>query len=331
MRNNKMYESERKEQFLSENSITGSMERIFRNAFELIAPLEEQKNADVCTWDEAELKKLLEFLSGFRSYSSDNRAKLLRRYVRWCIDKGVPGAGDAIFGIKAAGYSKVREMTLSGPEHLQKILDTLFDPVSSVTSDNIMRGYCWLAFSGLSDQEIVDLRSSDVDLENFCVVFGGDSFPLCQQSIPCMRILREMGAFRYYHPGYDNDFIWRPRMDGEKLLRGIRAAEPSVLHLRSMLSKAVNASYKSGKIDVKISHYRIWISGEFYRMFLRERAGEEIDFSHLAERSFKLREEKGDPYKLDSGNNRKTAAGKKREIESAYREDYQRWKFAYSV
>lgn len=331
MKDEKMYNAKQKEAFLAAAKLTPSMDSLFRNVFLLVAPYEEEKQADICTWGREECQSVLEKLAGFRSYSSDNRAKLLRRYATWCISENIPGATDNLREVKATGKSKVREMTISGPEHLEKILNGVFDPVEMATSDDILRGYCWLAFSGLPDDEMGNIRNADVDLDRFVVSYGGAEYPLCAQAVSTLRILREMSAFRYYHPGYVDEFVWRTRSNGDKLLRGIRGANPNVLVLRSMLSARVNEAFKSNKIDVKISYYRIWISGQFYRMFQRERMGEPVDFSELAALDIRQREEKGKPYKLSSEKSGRTLTSKTNEISTSYQKDYERWKLAYSV
>ena len=329
MKHNRMYNAEMKERFIEQGNFSQTMEGLFRNVFDLVAPYEEEKCSDICTWDIQECKRVLEVLAGFRSYSSENRANLIRRYVKWCIEQGVPGASDAIFHVKASGDTKIREMTLSGPAHLESILNAVFSPVSDVTSDNILRAYCWLAFCGMDDNGIVALRTKEVDLSSLVITSNGEKYQIVDEAVPCFRILKEMSAFRYYHPGYDDGFIWRPRVDGDKFLRGIRTAEQSVVQLRSMLSKTINAAVKDKKIDVKISHYRIWISGEFYRAFQKELRGESIDFYHLAERAVRIREEKGEPYKLEADSRKRTIDAKKREIETGFQNDYIRWKRAY--
>ena len=298
MKDERMYNAEQKEAFIASSNLTPAMDALFRNVFLLVAPYEEEKNADICTWSREDCQLVLERLAGFRSYSSENRARLLRRYANWCIEQKVPGATGNLLASRATGKSKVREMTLSGPEHLEKILNTILDPVEVASSDVILRGYCWLAFSGVSDESIADIRCKDVDLDRFTISYDGNDYPFCVQAIQTFRILSEMSAFRYFHPGYDNDFIWRARSDGDRLLRGIRGAKPNVLVLRSMLSTRVNEAFKSGKIDVKISFYRIWISGQFYRFFQKERMGEPVDFS---------------------------------KEDASLKEDYERWKRAYSV
>lgn len=330
MKNGRMFNAENKERFLEQQRSTQTMDALFRNVFDMIAPYEEEKNADICTWNDAELKKVLEILSGFRSYSSGNRAGLLRRYVKWCLDTGFPGATDAAFRTNANGFSKVREMTLSCPSHLDRCLNGILSPVQDLTNDNILRGFCWLAYSGMDESDIVQVRVGDVDFLRNRILYGNEAYPIYGAAAPCLKVLKEFSAFKYYHPNYEDGCIWRVRMDGDKLLRGIRSADPTVLMFRSKLSKLATDAFREKKIDVKISYYRIWISGEFYRAYLKERHGEEADFSHLAERAIRLREERGEPYKLESTNSKRTEGSKKREINSDFKDDYLRWKLAYA-
>ena len=330
MKRSRIYNPENKERFLKTNATTPTMDALFRNVFDMIAPFEEEKGADICTWNEEDIKGILEILSGFRNYSSENRAQLLRRYIRWCINTGYHGATDAVFHTRADGMSKVREMTLSCPAHLDRCLNTIFSPVKDATNDNILRGFCWLAYSGMDESDIVNVRSNDVDLLRRRVCFNDVAYQIYEPAIPCIKILKEMSAFRFFHPSYENGYIWRPRMDGDRLLRGVRSAEPTVMMFRSKLSKLASEAFKNRKIDVKISYYRIWISGEFYRAYLRELSGITIDFNHIADRAMRLREKRGEPYKLESNNNKRTEEAKRREISTDYKDDYLRWKTAYA-
>lgn len=326
-----VYNEELKNRFIAESCQTSSMKALFRNVFELVAPEEERLGADICTWGEAPLREMLEKLAGFRGYSSKNRENLLKRYVSWCVNSGVPGASGAIFGVKVDGLSSVRQKTVSGPEHLQRCLDSFLAPESDVTADNVIRGYCWLSFSGMTDDEIIKVRTKDVDLEAFVVCSGERAFPLYKEAVPCIRVLREMSCFKYFHEGYENEFTWRVRPDGDKLLRGLRSPEPSLLGIRARLSDKSVKAFNAGAADVKVSAFRIWISGEFYRMYQKERMGEAVDFMPLARRGVEAKEKNGKPYKLESEANRRTVEGKTREIARNYLEDYNRWKLAYSV
>lgn len=325
----KMYHAEQKERFFTEAGISAPMEKLFRNVFDFTAPYEEEKGADICTWTDEEVKRIYELLSGFRSYSSNNRVNLIKRYLKWCVDSGIQDASGGGLEIRADGMKKFREMTLAGPEHLQKCLDAFLLPEDESTTDNIQRGFCWLAFAGLADDEIVEITRDDVDLDRAVVSYRESEYPLYPQAMPCMRILKESTDFKYSHPGYEKDFIMMPRQDGNKLLRGLKNAEPTVLNLRSKLSQKMTPAYKAGKLDVKISSYRVWISGQFYRMYEREQAGEPVDFGYLADRTIQMKEASGKQYSLEKGN--RSLESKRKSLSTDYRTDYERWKAIYAV
>ena len=78
----------------------------------------------------------------------------------------------------------------------------------------------------------------------------------------------------------------------------------------------------AGHTDLKLSYYRVWISGVFFRAFENEQMGIEPDFSTVVSQQVE-----GKTYKLDSGRN--TQDAKKRQLVHDYLEDYQRWKLAY--
>ena len=81
-----LYNQEQKERFLESVHTSDKMRVLFRNVFEYVSTYEENVHADICTWNKAELERVLEKLAGIRSYSSGNRAQLLRRYISWCRD-----------------------------------------------------------------------------------------------------------------------------------------------------------------------------------------------------------------------------------------------------
>lgn len=330
MGNRELYNAELKERFMSERATTKVSRSLFVNVFEYVAPFEREYDADICTWDEDRLRPVLEKLVGFRSYSGKNRENLLKRYIKWCFSVGVPNASSSIFGVNVDGLNRVREMLVSGPEHLQRCLNVFLTPESDKTADNILRGYCWLAFSGMNDDEIIEVRKSDVDLQNLCVHSNGREFPLYRESLPCIRNLRDLPSFKYFHEGYTDEFVWRFRPEGDKLLRGIRTAEPSLYNIRSRLSNKSSEAFNAGKTDIKISYFRVWLSGEFYRMYQNERMGEQVDFTYLAKRAMLAHEARGKSYKLESENNKRTPESKLREIARNYQDDYARWKIVYS-
>ena len=116
--------------------------------------------------------------------------------------------------------------------------------------------------------------------------------------------------------------ITRDRVSGDTLMRGIRAVKKTAT-LRSILSKKSAKAIEDGLTQQQLSFYRVWMSGLFYRMYDRERAGIPVDFSEaatdfVADRTYVL----NGRIKLEHKQNR---------IEKNYMEEYQRWKLAFSI
>lgn len=105
-------------------------------------------------------------------------------------------------------------------------------------------------------------------------------------------------------------------------MRGIRAVTKTAT-LRSILSKKSAKAIEDGLTKQQLSFYRVWMSGLFYRMYDRERAGIPIDFSEAATNFVSDR-----TYAL---NGRIKLEHKQNRIERDYMEDYQRWKLAFSI
>lgn len=105
-------------------------------------------------------------------------------------------------------------------------------------------------------------------------------------------------------------------------MRGIKSTT-KIMSIRSVLSHRSSEALKSQKTELQLSFYRIWLSGLFYRMYERERAGVPVDFSDAAVNFMN-----GKTYALSG---REKIEHKQNRIEREYMEDYQRWKLAFSI
>ena len=77
-------------------------------------------------------------------------------------------------------------------------------------------------------------------------------------------------------PLYSKD-VWKDRADGDKILRGLKS-EPKLQVLRNELSRRSTKRMKEGKVEQKLSYYRVWISGIFYRTYENEQMGVKPNF-----------------------------------------------------
>lgn len=316
-----MYNEDLKTRFVKQYTTSIHTAKNCETVFGLFEPYELIWNDDLCTRSAEELQPIVDSIAGFRARSGLVRIIMLKDYVKWCINVAkVPGACDGMLKITTTGLDKIRKQTVASPLHLQKYLDIVFTKESEKTVENIYRCYYWLAYAGMKEEDTLNVKSSDVDFENMVIHFGDTEFPIYREAIAAFKNCAELSQFVYNHPNYTRT-VWKDRVDGDSLLRGVRSA-PSIYSIRSETSK--RAKLKEEESGMRLSYFRVWISGVFYRAYERELIGEEPKFHNVAGERMR-----GKTYKLESGRN--TVDAKRRKIASDYSEDYQRWKLAFKI
>lgn len=327
-----MYNTELKERFIKDFSTNTGRRHLATVMFNSLEPYEEAWNADFCTRSKDELTPVVSELVGFRTNSKRTRMSILNEYVRWCIKNNIDGACDELFLIEELGLDKLKRQMVANPQHLQRYLSCICDAESEETVDCIYRCFYWLAYSGMDDdEEALKVTVDEVSFEDMVIRHGGKEYPIYREAIPALKNCVKLTQFRYKHPNYAPDkVVYKERAEGSTLLRGI-TNDKSVKAMRvDMSRRAKNAKYKSisdtddKSLDLKLSFYRVWLSGMFYRVCEAERAGMPVDFMDVASIMME-----GKTYKLDSGRN--LIGAKQRQLASDYLEDYNRWKEAYSI
>lgn len=246
---------------------------------------------------------------------------MLKDYVKWCIGVAkVPNACDGMLQITTVGLDKMRHQTVASPLHLQKYLDTICSPDSDKATDSIYRCYYWLAYGGVAEEDILKVKCSDVDFGNMVVHYNGTEIPIYREALAAFKNCAELTQFVYNHPNYTKT-VWKERVDGDTLVRGVRS-NISLYSMRVEISR--RAKMNEEKTGLRLSYFRTWISGVFYRAYERELIGDTPDFSAVAAAKME-----GKVYKLESGRN--TQESKKRKVVKDYMEDYQRWKLAFKI
>lgn len=311
-----MYNEELKEKYIEERTTTNKQREACRSLFNLCSGFEDQWNADLCTKTSDELSRMVEHLVGLRYHSIIPRLVTLKDYVRWCIANGVNGACDGMLMVEPNKEGRIREVMVSGPDHLQKCFDGIFDKEDLKTVDSIYRCYYWLAFAGMKESDAVLVKKIDVDIDNMVVNFNGVQYPIYRESIQAFRNAIECKGFEYHHPNYSKTVL-RHRVDKTYLLSGVRSL-PTPTTLRVEISK--RAGSKNGHFAP--SFHRIWLSGFYFRAFLAEKCGQKTSFIQAAENFME-----GKTYKQDPSRN--TLEIRKRRIAKNYQLDYERWKNAF--
>lgn len=325
-----MYNGEIKARFIEEFSTSTNRRHIATVMFNTLEPYEAKWSADFCTRSKAELQPVVNEIVGFRAKSKNTRLSILKDYVRWCIKNQVEGACDSLFQIEEIGLDKLKRQMVANPQHLQRYLNCICDAETEETVECIYRCFYWLAYGGINNEEdAFRVLDKDVDFENMVVRYNNREFPIYREAIPAFKNCVILSQFKYKHPNYEKTII-KERANGTMLLRGY-SEKKSVKALRVEMSRrAKNPKFKSPSdegdksLDLKLSFYRVWLSGLFYRTYEAERAGMPVDFMAAAEEFME-----GKTYKLDSGRN--LIGAKQRQLASDYLEDYNRWKDAYSI
>lgn len=319
-----MYNEELKTRFIQEYTKSISRAEACVQAFNAIEPFEVQWDADFCTKSAAELEPVVEQLIGFRVRSRWLRIIIFQKYVKWCLAHKVKDACDGMLQVECAGLDKVRTQMVSNPTMLQAYLDVVCDPESEKTTDNIYRCFYWMAYSGMDEHDIMNVKCSDVDFNNMVIRYGGEEYEIHREAIPAFRNAATLTEFVYKHPNYPPDKkVIRNRALGDTLIRGIRSTT-SLAALRVELSRRSKKFIEDGLTDKQLSYYRVYLSGLFYNMKKREEAGIPVDFTGVASRFME-----GKTYKLDAGRN--TPEAKKRAVVNDYLQDYERWKAAFNL
>ena len=311
-----MYNAERKEMYIQEYTTSIGLRQFATWVFNSTEQFEENYGNDICNLPFGETSSIVDEVSGLRVVSQNRPLKILRDYVAWCSRNGFETT-ESIFEIKDIGLSKVKRQTIRNPKHLQIILNTICDPESELTTDNNIRTYLWLAYSGMKNEDIFCVKESDVDFDIMKIRYGQKLYPIYTESLDAIRNCVNSRQYNYKHSNYTKDCV-RDRVPGDILIRGIRSV-PSITSMRAEISTRCKRAIESGKMETELSYYRVWLSGIFYQMYELEQCGIPVDFSGVV-----LDKLDGKLFKLDSSRN--TQESKRDEIARHYKADYERWK-----
>ncbi len=317
-----MYNPMLKERFIADYSDKESMQAMARGFFELFEEYETKWAADLCTRSAEEIEPIVNKMIGMRRGSKYSRMNVLSMYLKWCVEHQVPGAKDTRGEIVVSRDDNMRRGTVANPAHLQWYLNQLLRPESEDTIDNVLRCYYWLAYGGATEDEALGVKISDVNFTTMTVKCSGyKEIPIYREALPAFRSCTELTQFRVVLPHYKKD-SFRDRAPGDLLLRGIK---PEINHsaFRVPMSNKTKAAVEAGKTDLRLSYFRVFISGVFYRTYELERAGMPIDFKKIASSQLQVI----DRSKLTKPQNAKTRRTlKAREFQY----DYECWKRVYA-
>lgn len=281
MRERPMYNEEQKRAFIKETITNDYSRQRAVSLFRATAPYEREWGADLSTKTAEELSPMIEQVCGLRVRSKYTKVSVLRSYMRWCVSKGFEDAHELGDGINYLDTSRNKTDLIRGPEHLQQLLNQVFDPESEETFDNVYRCYLWMAYGGMQEETAFSLTTDDIDFMYMEARKGDEVAILYRQGLPSVRNCVTLNSFQYKNKTYTKTgSIRRDRIPGNRLLRGIRN-DQTMMNFRSQYSRK-RASLRANGVDTSaITYDRVWLSGMFYRIYEGEQAGIKPDFRSI--------------------------------------------------
>ena len=271
-----MYNSELKEQFIRQHTNNINAAKDYSFFFKSISKYEEKFEADLYTFDAEQLKSSLAKILGIRSSAQRSRISYAKKYIEWCKDQGFENVSEAIYNVDLCNLERLKLNMVPSPLQLQQFLNLVFDPELEETTHNLYRIYFWLAFCGVDEEDVLKIKASEVDLSKGVIYYKNKELEIYKQAKPAFKNCIELEQFVFKHPDY---MTHRDRIPGEELIRGVRG-EYTVASLRTAISAIVRKRINDGEQGIRrLSYYRVWLSGLFYRTYELEMNGITPDFS----------------------------------------------------
>lgn len=309
-----MYNADLKNQFIQSYTKSEKTSKLCETLFNSMEPYEITWDSDLCTVDTQTLINAISKISGVRKRTQTSVLGIFKAYVKWCIDNNIDGACDGLLQVRDIGEEVLRSKMVWSPRDLQSYLDSIFEHESELTVDNTYRCFYWLAYGGMSEDDILLVKTTDVDLINRRVIWRGDVYPIYEEALQCFRncaLLNEFVLKRNYITSV-------PRIDGRILIRGTKG-ELSTKSLRTILSRKISAGF-SNTTDIRLTYYRAWLSGLFYRLSILEKSDFQLTndvLLNVIQKNASLAEKIGSPTDT-----------KTLKFLSEIKRDYENWKRA---
>lgn len=216
--------------------------------------------------------------------------------------------------------SEFRSQYVTGPQHLDSILTRITDDPKLHKVDLVVRGYFWLAFSGLYEEDTYLLTAENLNFEDMTICYDGMVYPMYRQSVQTFRELASAQSMRR-RTRQRQDTTLFPRAGGDQLLRTMSPINRE--EMRVLYGRVLGGNVNSDGAPIRLNYRTVYFSGLFFRAFEMERVTGRYDFkqqiSDYFVRRYKHKERDFDVKKLS--NNK----------ECTLKLEYCKWKTAFPV
>lgn len=307
-----LFNPDRKEAYIafSPASARGVNRTLFHTTFEL----ETRLNTDICKIPEEDVRDLFNREFGLKASTVKVFLLSLNKYINWCVCTGLES------DLKTHKFDfdfiyKSRKYLVASPAHMSAVLDKVFSPIDSHTIDCVTRGYVWLIYMGLTQEEAIDLTTDDVDLDSMTIRYRDFMIRILPEAYKTIELLCKLTHFRHNRIDFPGEVA---RIEGNKILRGWKKSVNSKFAIRERLVSINDDD------TIRFAVNYAYLSGVYYRIMEFERMNGCPNFTQIAREYIK--------YQLRKKAKETSGHDLKRQIDMARRDlesGYSWWKKAY--
>jgi integrase len=290
-------------------------------------PYEIKYGKDLSGFTQEEMQDFVDKTFGVSHLSRRARFSSIKTYLKWCADNGI-GAGIGVLDkVSTDDIKAYKERYVSSAKHLQAILDEIFKPEEDLSIDNVYRAYFWLAFCGIPQGEIMNVKKSDIKFDTSEIAYQGCYFYMNQYAIKSISNCAKLTEFRRYNSIYKNGFTMCEREHSDALLCGVSARGYKGLTydtISDIVRKRIKKVFANVDTVPKIDVSHMYKSGLFVRAYAAEKEnGVEPDFKDVILIENRISTAKP----LTEAQVKKRLSQRGRE----FRHDYKLWKSAFDL
>lgn len=265
---------------ISQTAVPEAQSKALENLFKRLGNIEEDFEVDIANADYETAMSMLSLLGRGGVKHNINMVCILKNYVNWCIDTGKICKTENVFdGIsfkdidKSAAY---RISMVKDEQQLSEYLDVCFHDVSEDNIDIIYRTYALLVFNGIEPTLVQYLTPENVNFEEKTIVMNSIVIPMSKL---VLGHLSDLNNIQYYVTGAGK----------KKNIRRLKANTGHLIEMTSTnreainryfiaaMSKAAKKYYEETQTKKSITSNGIYKSGIFYRAYMRELRGEDVN------------------------------------------------------
>lgn len=301
-----MYNSDQKLRFIHDITTSATVALSYERVFNRSEKIESLHSKDICLMTREQIDDVINEFTVSKSSTTKHYIRQIRTYIKWCYDNGLSESYVEITESKVDRYSPILNAMVKDPDDLQDRMNILFDKESELTKDLIYRCYFWLAFMGITKEDMPKITTEDVDTALRIVELNDTVYQIPECAVDAFKACVSQTFF--YVNAFNTQYK-SERSDGNVLLR---TSKDVILSKSLSLSATIDRRRKEKHAVFTLRYSDTLLSGMFYRMYLSEQDGILVDFKGVI---------------AESTHKQSTLFRKNKR----YKEEYYAWKRAFNL